>query len=634
MSEVNPEFEALLEYLRQNRSFDFTGYKRPSLMRRVQKRMQTLAIEDYSNYLDYLEVHPDEFVALFNTILINVTTFFRDPDAWEGVATEVIPQLLASKQPYQPIRCWSVGCASGEEAYTLAILLAEALGFEQFRNRVKIFATDVDEEALAQARQASYALAQIEAVPPELRQIYFEQSGNRYSFHKDLRRSVIFGRHDLVQDAPISRIDLLTCRNTLMYFNSETQMRVLERFHFALNDSGYLVLGKAEMLFARTSLFKPIDLKRRIFVKAPRNIVRDRLFTVDSTQQEEAMDLRANSLQIAEIAFNVDPVAQILISADGLLAMANEQARDLFHLSDRDVGRPLKDLELSYRPVELRAPIEQVLVERQPFSLPEVSWRLASGVVNYLDIQILPLQDGQNTLLGAKVIFTEVSRYKQLQEELEHSRQELETAYEELQSTNEELETTNEELQSTVEELETTNEELQSTNEELETMNEELQSTNEELQAINEELRERSEELNQANGFLAAILASLQSGVVVVNQDLQVQIWNHKAEDLWGLRTDEVQSRYFPSLDIGLPIEPLRQPIRNCMAGESESHEITLDAINRRGKAIVCKVTCAPLKSISSPNQEIMVQGVILLMEENQLVDKEGDHSRRGPTSG
>lgn len=620
MTEANPGFEALLEYLRQNRSFDFTGYKRSSLMRRVQKRMQTLEIEGYSNYLDYLEVHPDEFIALFNTILINVTSFFRDADAWEGMATKVIPEILANKQPNQPIRCWSVGCASGEEAYSLAMLLAEVLGFEQFRNQVKIFATDVDEEALLQSRHASYTLAQVEAVPPELRQKYFEHNGHRYVFNKELRRSVIFGRHDLVQDAPISRVDLLTCRNTLMYFNSETQAQVLERFHFALSNSGYLVLGKAEMLFAHTNLFKPIDLKHRIFVKAPGNNLRNRLLMTDQIRQEEALNSQANPTQISEIAFDVDPVAQIVVDDSGFLVLANEQAQDLFHLGPRDLGRPLQDLEISYRPVELRSLIEQAYSERRPFNLREVTWRLASGAVRYLDVQLLPLQDGQNTLLGVKVIFTDVSRHKQLHEELKHSRQELETAYEELQSTNEELETTNEELQSTVEELETTNEELQSTNEELETMNEELQLTNEELQAINEELRERSEELNQVNGFLGAILASLQSGVVVVNQDLQIQAWNYKAEDLWGLRTDEVQGRYFLSLDIGLPLEQLRQPIRICMAGEAESHEVILDAINRRGKAIACKVTCAPLKSISSLSQEKVVQGVILLMEENNGV--------------
>ena len=177
-----------------------------------------------------------------------------------------------------------------------------------------------------------------------------------------------------------------------------------------------------------------------------------------------------------------------------------------------------------------------------------------------------------------------------MQEELQQANQELEMAYEELQSTNEELETTNEELQSTVEELETTNEELQSTNEELETMNEELQSTNEELQTINDELRHRSDELNQVNGFLESILTSLRSAVVVVNRDLLIQIWNNKAEDLWGLRFDEVKSEHFLNLDIGLPVGELRQPIRDCLNAESQLFEIILDATNRRGRMMQCKV--------------------------------------------
>jgi len=212
-----------------------------------------------------------------------------------------------------------------------------------------------------------------------------------------------------------------------------------------------------------------------------------------------------------------------------------------------------------------------------------------------------------------------VTRYKRLQEELEHSNQELETAYEELQSTNEELETTNEELQSTIEELETTNEELQSTNEELETINEELQSTNEELQTINEELRRRTEELNQVNSFLESILTSMRGGVVVLDQDLRIQVWNYKAEDLWGLRAAEVNEKNFLNLDIGLPVDQLRNMIRSCLSKESESGEVTLDATNRRGKAIECKVTCTPLRST---NDEI--RGVILHMEEIKKGDKEG----------
>jgi len=192
-------------------------------MRRVDRRMAQVAVAEYSDYLDYLQVHPEEFTGLFNTILINVTGFFRAPDAWEYLRTDVLPAVLAGRGSDGPIRVWSAGCASGEEAYTLAMLLAEALGLEQFRLRAKIYATDVDEEGLVQARHATYGERDIRGVPPALLERYFEVSGNRYVFRKDLRRSVIFGRNDLVQDAPISRIDLLVCRNTLMYFNAETQ---------------------------------------------------------------------------------------------------------------------------------------------------------------------------------------------------------------------------------------------------------------------------------------------------------------------------------------------------------------------------------------------------------------------------
>ena len=247
----SPDFAALLEYLRRTRGFDFSGYKLSSLMRRVRKRMGEVGIASYSAYQDYLEVHPDEFGPLFNTVLINVTSFFRDPEAWKFLAERVIPRLLEEK-PAGAIRVWSAGCASGQEAYTIAMLLAEALGEEGFRQRVKIYATDADEEALTQARAASYDDRQVAEVPPELLAKYFETVHERHVFRADLRRCLIFGRHDLVQDAAISRIDLLLCRNTLMYFNVETQAKILARLHFALTPSGYLFLGKAETLLSRT----------------------------------------------------------------------------------------------------------------------------------------------------------------------------------------------------------------------------------------------------------------------------------------------------------------------------------------------------------------------------------------------
>jgi chemotaxis methyl-accepting protein methylase len=269
--------DVLLDYLKRTRGFDFTGYKRSSLERRIEKRMHEVEMGSYQEYLDYLEVQSDEFAFLFNTILINVTGFFRDAAAWDYLATEVIPRLLEAANNDRPLRFWCAGCSSGEETYTMAMVLAEALGEQQYLERVKIYATDVDEEALTEARHATYPAKAVEAVPPPLLERYFERVEQRYAFRKELRRTVIFGRNDLVQDAPISRIDLLTCRNTLMYFNAETQASILGRFHFSLNNGGYLYLGKSEMLITHADLFKPVDLKRRVFAKVARPTLRDRL---------------------------------------------------------------------------------------------------------------------------------------------------------------------------------------------------------------------------------------------------------------------------------------------------------------------------------------------------------------------
>ena len=607
-----PEFENLLDYVKRSRGFDFTGYKRTSLTRRVDKEMQAVGVDTYRDYVDYLEVHPDEFARLFNVILINVTTFFRDAAAWEYLSDEVIPRILAAKPDDVPIRLWSAGCASGQEPYSLAMAFAEKMGWDQFRERVKIYATDVDEEALTQARAAVYTDRETQSIPPPLLEKYWTREGGHSVFHKDLRRALIFGRHDLLQDAPISRVDLLVCRNTIMYFNAEVQAKIMTRFHFAVNDGGCLFLGKAEMLFSHAALFLPLDLKRRIFVKVSKDGLRDRLLLMAQSGLEASGTSLDNHLRLRDAVFSAGPVAQIVVDRSGLLAMANERARTLFRLSSHDIGRPLSDLEISYRPIELRSCIEQAQADRRVVSVKSAPWSPPGGETTFLDVQVVPLQD-EGALFGVSVAFTDVTHSRQLSEELQETHRELETAYEELQSTNEELETTNEELQSTVEELETTNEELQSTNEELETTNEELQSTNEELQTINNELRLRSGELNQVNAFLEAILTTLRGGVIVLNRDLQVQIWNNKSQDLWGVRAEEAQGQPFLSLDIGLPIDQLLPAVRACLLDRSAPQELTVPARNRRGQAIECKVIITPLTGV-----EDAVHGVILLVEQTE----------------
>jgi two-component system CheB/CheR fusion protein len=604
-----PEFLPLLNYLKRARGFDFTNYKPTGLARRFQKRMQLLNIDGYPNYMDYLEVHPEEFEHLFNTILINVTGFFRDPAAWEYVADTIIPAILNQKRDGQPIRCWSAACASGEEAYTLAMLMAEALGHDVFCDRVKIYATDVDDQALNQARMGSYSEQDVAAIEPHLVEKYFEKQAGRYVFDKDMRRCVIFGRHDLFEDAPISRVDLLTCRNALMYFNAEAQARILARFNFALNEGGYLFLGKAEMLLTHGNLFTPVDLRRRIFTKVTTGTLRERLLSL-AQGQDNQLPLPESPEQLRLAAFDAGPVAQLVTDSHGVVMAINQRARDLFNLNQRDVGRPVQDLEISYKPTDLRVMLEQALRDQRPIATKEIQWNAAPGERVYLDLSVAPLPEA-GSLLGVLITFTDVTRHKRLAEELKHSHESLQGAQEELQSTTEELETTNEELQSTVEELETTNEELQSTNEELETMNEELQSTNEELHTINDELRQRSEELNAVNSFLESILTSMRTAVVVVDTDLRVKAWNDQAEDMWGLRTDEVRGKHFSNLDVGLPVDRIRPILGDCISGACETKEVVLAAVNRRGRAIQCRVTCSPLTETGAG-----IRGAILLMEE------------------
>jgi two-component system CheB/CheR fusion protein len=611
-TDPDESFEALLRYLRDSRGFDFTGYKRASLMRRVRHRMDHAGYDTFEQYLDVLQASSDEFSALFNTILINVTAFFRDTDAWEYIASDVIPRILSDRGPTDPIRVWSAGCASGQEAYTLAMLLADALGSDEFRQRLKIYATDVDEDALTDARAASYDAKAVESVPPEMLERYFENVNGRYVVHKDLRRAVIFGRNDLVKDAPISRVDLLVCRNALMYMNAETQRNVLSRLHFALAAQGTLFLGHAEMLLSHSDRFMPLSLTHRIFRKSTGSQSGVDRYETAAALFERHADIPGLTA-LRDSAFRASPVAQLAVTGEDTVAMINQQAEMLFGLSARDIGRLLRDLEISYRPVELRAYLEQAKVDRRSARIQDVSWQRPGSESDtvWFEIHINPLVDSDNGLLGVSIAFFDVTATRALVDKVVQTNHQLEAAYEELQSTNEELETTNEELQSTVEELETTNEELQSTNEELETINEELQSTNDELHTINDALHERSVELDDAQSFVASLANSIHLGLIVVDREMRVLVWNRGCEELWGLRFDETKNQNLTALDIGLPVDQVSPLIGNAFVDPYNPSEAVVEAVNRRGRPIQVRVTCTGFQA----HPEEGVNGAVLLME-------------------
>ncbi len=597
--EAGPDFEALLEFLRDSRGFDFTGYKRASLIRRVAQRCSELGIQDFGAYQELLEVQAQEFAILFDKILINVTEFFRDRESWDYLAQHIVPKIIAKDGE---IRVWSAGTSSGEEAYSTAILFCEAMGEASFVERAKIYATDVDEEALNKAR-TGYLEKELASLDQALASRYFAPQGERFLFRTPLRRAVVFGRHDLNQDAPISRLDLLICRNTLIYFTAEAQGRLMARFHYALNDKGYLFMGRSEMLVTHGSLFSPVDPSQRIFTKVARIQLRERLMLLAQAGSTEATSQLARQLRVRELASESAPFPQIVIDAQGALVGANDAARRLFELPTNELGRPLKDLELFYRPVELRTPIDIVTRERRPTAIQAVELKRKDGVIGFFDIQVAPLIEEDGSVAGVAINYLDVTGAAQL-------RGDLARLQDEVQSTKQTLETTNEELQSTVEELETTNEELQSTNEELETLNEELESTNEELQSVNQDLNVRRREVEKLNTLLLAITGNMEIGAAVLDRSWRVQVWNERAADLWGVRSDEVLNQSFYKLDIGLPAEKLRQLISAGISGEPMHDEMVVEATTRRGRHIRCRVMAHTLGSASDPT------GVVVLMEE------------------
>ncbi len=405
------ELDIFLEYLKQNQGCDLTVYKHSTLQRRLGVRMGQIGIDNYSAYLDYLKQHPDEFAILLDTIFINFTGFFRDADAWEYLAKEVIPKILNRKKAHEPIRIWSASCASGEEAYTLALLLVEALGIEQYLLQVQIYATDVDEAALRQARQHRYTNAEVASVPPALLNKYFELTPQGYVFNPTLRRRVIFARHNLLEDAPISKLDLLVCRNTLMYFNYEAQVKILVRFHFALKNLGFIFLGKAETLVSRSFLFTPVSVKHRIFSKGA-NLEFNDVLLLSNKNFKRNIDPFTDSKGFWQSAFETSPIAQLIAAPNSRLIGANKSARTLLNISVKSLGCPLQNLPFFTQLGELNFQVEQTLQNRSPVTLTNAQWS-TDGIVYELNIDIVPISDYQGRLLGATITLSNVTPSKQ-----------------------------------------------------------------------------------------------------------------------------------------------------------------------------------------------------------------------------
>ena len=623
------ELEELLRFIRDTRGFDFTGYKRSSIGRRVHRRMHEVRTDSLADYRDLLEADVDEFTYLFNTILINLTGFFRDLPAWRYLQAEVLPDIVARRGMAQPIRIWSAGCATGEEPYTIAMLLAELLGVQEAARQVKIYATDIDLEALDQARFGVYSERSLADVPEDLRVKYFQEDIHHRGsvIIPSLRRTVVFGRLDLTRDPPISRVDLVACRNTLMYLTAETQKYVIPRLQYALRDGGYLFLGRAEMVLrGGAERFNTVSLQHRIFVTMPHLMRRD----LSEGEERQPFDIGPSEgrsrmvdefSEIYESPFHPSSIAEVQVDKQLKLFAANVSAQQLFGLTTRNLTHPFEDLPFARQPLDLVSHAERAMRDGVSIDLGVARYELSDEGRDF-EVRILPILDLEQRSVGASITFDDIRHTRELREGFRQLHEELETAYEELQSTNEELVTSNEELQSSYEELETSNEELQSANEELETTNEELRSANEELEATNIDLKTTTDAIEHLNSTLIdsnrelirygdlhrKVMDHFEGAIVVLNGRLLVTEWNLRATDLWGLREEEVLGEPFFGLDFGLPLERLQDPVRACRTPGASAVTVEVDGVNRLGASITCTVSVSPITGSNETS-------VLLIME-------------------
>ena len=458
--------DSILQGMFSRRGVDVRGYKMPFLQRRVSRRMDVLGSPSLAEYAEYLETDPDEYKALFDTILINTTQFFRDPEAWNFIRGNVLSEILGRTDE---IRIWSAGCASGEESYSIAITLAEILGEDLPGRTVRIYATDVDETGLKFARSGTYTPDQLSGITEDIRNRYFTYHDNVYTIARNIRDLLIFSRHDLVLDPPIPRIDLLLCRNVLIYFNRALQSRVIPKLHYALNDNGYLWLGRAETLVTDIHGLKLLNTKWRVFRKVPLTAY-SQPDSFDRSDRYTKADLISINRRLEQFAQNIKS-GFVMLDEDFSVVMCNKIIRDVWSLlPEQVIGRPFFNLEISYRPVSLKSRIEQAVASGEPSVVEDAEYWITQDKQIYLRMEIVPIAPGV-------IIFVEdVTRQYELKKELQITNSALETANEKLLSANEELKNENRELQSI-------NEELQCTNEEVEAANEELKATNEELNA-------------------------------------------------------------------------------------------------------------------------------------------------------
>jgi len=583
----------ILAVIQTRTGHHFGGYKRNTLLRRIHRRMGVRHMEEIVDYLECLHTDPEEAHALFRDLLISVTSFFREPEAWQYLQKEVIPKLVEETPAHGVIRAWSPGCASGEEPYTIAMLLLDHLKVAQKPCRVQIFATDIDEHALERARLGLYPESIAADVPQSYLEMFFTREPHAYQIHKEVRETVVFSSQNLISDPPFSKLDLISCRNLLIYLQPDAQQQIMGLFHFALRPGGWLMLGKSESIGARHDLFVAASKELRIYQRAESGQHHFLDFPLRSGGHRVSGSARRQTPPARRLDLTTVTQQQLLreFAPATVLINRNYEVLNLYgavrQYLDFPEGEPTNDLTkmaMYGLRTKLRSALTQAMRNKAPITVAGARVR-RDGVfypvscfvrpvtepleardlflVTFLDESppAPPVAEGHH----ADVDADESASIRQLELELSAVREDLQNSLEEMETSNEELKASNEEVMSM-------NEELQSANEELETSKEELQSLNEELTTLNAQLQAKVQELERTNDDLINLQASTNIATLFLDLDLRIKRFTPATQRLLHL---------IPS-DVGRPIEDIAQKFIDPIDGQAslrDAAETVLDTL-------------------------------------------------------
>ncbi len=583
----------ICEILHQHTEHDFKHYKTSTLVRRIGRRMQLLRIASADDYVRRLGEDTEEVKALFRELLIGVTAFFRDPEAFKFLQREVVGKILENRGSQDPVRIWVPGCATGEEAYTLAILFREALDGQENPVEVQIFATDIDEKALIKARHGVYPASIAEDITPERLERFFVNQGKGFAVAREIREMCLFSLHDLIRDPPFSRLDLISCRNLLIYLGSHLQQKLIPLFHYAIRPGGYLFLGPSESTASHRELFQPVDVKHRISqrlattVRSPALPARHEAQRGGHRPVSSPPGAAQSDIHLVMQRIVLDEFApkSVVITGDGQIVCASGGLENYLEIGEGLFQNNIIKLTRSGLRVGIRTALNEAVETRRTVKNDNIVIKTEKGV-RHLRLTVQPMpQLGEESGLYL-VVFEELGPLVDPEDaRAGRSDDEAETLIEHLER---ELQTTRDDLERTIQDIEAANEELKSSNEELLSMNEELQSANEELETSREEIQSANDALARTNSDLENLLASTRIATIFLDEELNINRFTPAVTEVYNLIPGDVGRPFHHITHRAVFMPPL--PPREILPESPVEHEIqTVD-----GKWFIRRRTSLP----------------------------------------